>query len=108
MGLHKPVSGRARILSDWEANGNKSTCSTFTSNAPELPTAFGCCLKSVVGRMVLIPKWSKRLRATETKAKGNVIKFLKIMKNVINCHIQVLTSTVFKLFTVQEHRPAKI
>ena len=71
-------------------------------------TALGCCLKSVVGTTVLIPKRSKRLRATETKAKGNVIKFLKIMKNVINCHIQVLTSTVFKLLTVQEHHPAKI
>lgn len=45
--------------------------------------AFGCCLKNVVGRMVLISKQSKRLRATETKAKGNIIKFLKMMKNVI-------------------------
>lgn len=45
--------------------------------------AFGCCLKNVVGRLVLISKQSKRLWATETKAKGNIIRFLKMMKNVI-------------------------
>lgn len=56
--------------------------------------AFGCATLIMLWRKSYSfwsrVKGSKPLQAAEAKANGNVIKFLKIMKNMINCHIQLL------------------